>query len=44
MFTDEISEKPKLIAPHPLSQNVTVGSPVTFQCFIESGVKPEVKV
>ncbi|KAK7008890.1 fibroblast growth factor receptor-like 1, partial [Biomphalaria glabrata] len=40
---DEISEKPKLIAPHPLSQNVTVGSPVTFQCFIESGVKPEVK-
>ncbi|CAL1546048.1 unnamed protein product [Lymnaea stagnalis] len=40
---DEISEKPRLIAPHPLNQTVEPGATVSFQCFIESGVLPEVK-
>ncbi|KAH9524926.1 Fibroblast growth factor receptor-like 1 [Bulinus truncatus] len=40
---DEVNEKPKLIAPYPLNQTVSAGSYVSFQCFIDSGVKPEVK-
>ncbi|XP_005089977.1 fibroblast growth factor receptor-like 1 [Aplysia californica] len=35
--------KPRLTAPHPLSQTVAVGKSVSFQCFIESVVEPQVQ-
>ncbi|CAG5119115.1 unnamed protein product [Candidula unifasciata] len=40
---DEIRHKPRLIAPHPLNQTVDVGATVSFHCFIESVVKPQVQ-
>ncbi|BFY97620.1 hypothetical protein BsWGS_00660 [Bradybaena similaris] len=40
---DEIRHKPRLIAPHPLNQTVDVGATVSFHCYIESVVKPQVQ-
>jgi hypothetical protein len=40
---DEIRHKPRLIAPHPLNQTVDIGATVSFHCYIESVVTPQVQ-
>ncbi|KAK3784885.1 hypothetical protein RRG08_056840 [Elysia crispata] len=42
----EISAKPRLIAPHPINQTVSVGDSVSFHCYVqsdESDEKPDVE-
>ncbi|GFS20421.1 fibroblast growth factor receptor-like 1 [Elysia marginata] len=42
----EISAKPRLIAPHPINQTVSLGDSVSFHCYVqsdESDEKPDVE-